>query len=231
MEKNLSKKYIVEKFKTKEEWKNARGLGGTSVSSITGSSTYKNILELYAEIVSENDLDVKATNESMSYGILCEPIIRKLYSIDFAKKYKVHTPRNFQMYRRKDKKYMTATVDGTLMEINTKIKGIWECKTHDIKNHEDELEWRDHIPQRYYEQVIWYLVVLNDFDFVEVTAKLNFYDYFDSQGKKLLKSEIRYYHIERKDVEKDVTKLEKIVTRFWEKNVCQGIIPEMKITF
>ena len=72
---------------------------------------------------------------------------------------------------------------------------------------------------------------MNDFDFVEVTAKLKFYDYYDPDGKKLLKTETRYYHIERADVSKHVESLEKLVTRFWERNVKLGIIPDFKITF
>lgn len=216
--------------KDKGEWLNHRGLGGTSASAITGNSPYKNILELYADIMCPSKSEVESTNESMTYGILCEPIIRKLFAIDF-KKYKVHTPKGIEMYRRIDKPYMTATLDSTLTEIATGRKGVHEIKTHDIRNKEDELEWKDHIPQKYYEQVIWYLVVLPDYDFVEVTAKLNFYDYYDPEGKKLLRSETRYYHIERADVSKHVSNLEKLVTRFWEHNVEKGIIPEMKISF
>ena len=151
--------------------------------------------------------------------------------LDYKEKYKMHTPRQFEMYRRIDKPYMTASLDGILTELATKRKGVWECKTHDIRNREDELEWKDHIPQKYYEQVIWYLVVMDDFDFVEVTAKLNFFDYYDQDGKKLLKTETRYYHIERADVLKHVQNLEKLVTRFWERDVVGGTIPEYKISF
>lgn len=223
--------YTKETYTNKEDWLKNRGLGGTSASVITGNSPYKNILELFTEIVCPTTKDVETTNESMNYGTECEPIIRKLFAIDFAKKYTVHTPEGMEMYRRIDKPYMTATLDSVLTENETGRKGVHEIKTHDIKNKDDELDWKDHIPQNYYEQVIWYLVVLPDFEFVELTAKLNFYDYFDPSGKKLKKTEIHYYHIERKDVAKDIKNLEKMVTRFWEKNVNGGIIPEMKISF
>lgn len=226
----MKKNYIRETFKNKEEWLKHRGLGGTSASAITGSSPYKNVLELFAEIVCPSEMEVEKTNSSMTYGTLCEPLIRKIYALDF-QKYKMHTPRRFEMYRRIDKPYMTATLDGVLTELETNRKGVWECKTHDIRNREDEAEWQDHIPQKYYEQVIWYLVVMNDFDFIEVTAKLNFFDYFDPNGKKLIKSETRYYHIERSDVLKDVENLEKMVTKFWERNIMGGVIPNFKITF
>lgn len=225
------KNYKKEKFKSKDEWIKSRGLGGTSASAITGNSPYKNILELYSEIVCPSEVEVEKLNDSMTYGTLMEPLIRKIYALDFKHKYKMHTPRQYEMYRRTDKPYMTATLDGVLTEIKENRKGIWECKTHDIRNREDELEWKDHIPQKYYEQVIWYLVVLTDFEFVEVTAKLNFFDYYDPEGKKLLRSETRFYHIERADVFKHVENLEKLVTRFWEKNVMGGTIPDYKIKF
>lgn len=227
----MSKNYKKETYKDKSKWLEARGLGGTSASSITGSSQWKNILELYCDIMCPEKNTVEKTNESLTYGILCEPIIRKQFALDFASKYKMQAPRQHEMYRRIDKPYMTASLDGILTEISTKRKGVWECKTHDIRNREDEEEWSNHIPQKYYEQVIWYLVVMNDFDFVEVTAKLNFYDYYDVEGKKLKKSETRYYHIERADVSKHVENLEKLVVKFWEKNIKQGIIPDLKISF
>ena len=104
--------------KDKGEWLNHRGLGGTSASAITGNSPYKNILELYADIMCPSKSEVESTNESMTYGILCEPIIRKLFAIDF-KKYKVHTPKGIEMYRRIDKPYMTATLESTLIEVET----------------------------------------------------------------------------------------------------------------
>ncbi len=226
----MKKNYKKEKFKTKQEWIEARGLGGTSASAITGHSKRKNILELFTQIMCPKKFKVDSTNTSMLYGIACEPLLRKMFALDFPQ-YKVLTPKNFEMYRRIDKPYITATIDSTLIEKETGRKGILEIKTHEIRNREDEEEWNGHIPQDYYEQVIWYLVCMNDMEFVRVMAKLNFYDYFDPSGKKLLNSEIRYYTIERSERSRHIVNLEKMATRFWENNVKKGIIPDIKIDF
>ena len=224
------KNYKREKFKNKKDWLEARGLGGTSASAITGSSRRRTILDLFTNIMCPKKFKVDSVNESMQYGIACEPLLRKIFALDFPQ-YQVLTPRNFEMYRRIDKPYITATIDSMLIENETGRKGILEIKTHEVRNREDEEEWNGHIPQDYYEQVVWYMVCMNDMEFVRVMAKLNFYDFFDPDGKKLLRSEIRYYTIERSEVSKDIIALEKKGTRFWENNIKKGIIPDIKIEF
>ena len=79
------------------------------------------------------------------------------------------------MYRRIDKPYMTATLDGKLVEIATGRKGILEIKTREIKNREDAENWQNgKIPDNYYIQCLHYLSVLNDHEFAILVAKLNF---------------------------------------------------------
>lgn len=225
------KNYTKERYKSKEEWFASRGLGGTSASAITGNSKWKDKLELFNSIIIGNEKQEDSRNESLDYGIACESIIREQFKLDFADKYKVITPKGYEMYRRKDKPYMTATPDSLLIDLKTNKKGIQEIKTHDVLNREDENEWNENIPQNYFEQVIWYMAVMNDIDFVEVTAKLKFYDYFDPNGKRLLKSETRYYYIAREDVKDSIKALETMVTRFWEENIIKGNIPNVYITF
>jgi predicted phage-related endonuclease len=225
------KNYTKERYKNKEEWLKNRGLGGTSASAITGNSKWKDKLELFNSIIIGNEHETQKTNESLMYGTACEPLIRKQFELDFANKYKVITPKGYELYRRKDKPYMTATPDSLLIDLQAKKKGIQEIKTHDVLNREDAEEWNGSIPQNYFEQVIWYLAVMDDIDFVEVTAKLKFYDYFDEGGKKLLKSETRYYYIAREDVKDSIKALETIVTRYWEENIIKGEIPNVYITF
>ena len=231
MQKAMEPNYTIETFKSREEWLNARGLGGSSASAILGKNPHMSALELYKAIVMPNKHKIEKPNENMAYGIKCEPIIRRLYAIDFKDKYIVKKPRNFQMYRRKDKPYMTATLDSDLVERKTKRLGIHEIKTHDIRNRKDEEEWRDHLPDNYFIQVLHYFLVRNDAQFAEVTAKLNFYDFFDPDGKKLIKTETRYYHIEREDVVKQLDYLESKETDFWENNVMKKIMPTMKFKF
>lgn len=229
----MQKKYTKETFKTKDEWLKARGFGGSSASAIMGVNPYMSKLELYRAIVMPNDHPLVKENESMNYGTKCEPLIRKIFAYDFKEKYRVHTPKDNEMYRRVDKTYMTATLDGILTEKPNMRKGVLEIKTHDIRNKKDEQNWSEHIPDNYYVQVLHYLLVMNDFEFAVLTAKLRFYDYFNADGKKLLKTEIRYYYIDRHDeqVKRDLELLEKKETEFWENNIQKKIMPTLKFKF
>ena len=229
----MQKKYTKETFKTKDEWLKARGFGGSSASAIMGVNPYMSKLELYRAIVMPNDHPLVKENESMKYGTKCEPLIRKIFTYDFEEKYRVRAPIGYEMYRRVDKTYMTATLDGILVEKFTNRKGILEIKTHDIRNKKDKQNWSKHIPDNYYVQVLHYLLVMNDFEFAVLTAKLRIYDYFNAEGKELLKTEICNYYIDRHDeqVKRDLELLEKKETEFWENNIQKKIMPTLKFKF
>ena len=229
----ITRNYTKETFKSKEDWLNHRGLGGSSASAILGKNPYMSKLELYRAIIMPYRHPIVKPNENMAYGIKCEPLLRKMFIYDYEGIYKVHTPRNNEMYRRIDKPYMTATTDSLLQEIETKRKGVLEIKTHDIRNKKDEEQWRNHLPDHYYIQVLHYLLVLNDCQFAKVRAKLRFYDYFNAEGKKLLRTEIRDYHIERSDpqIQRDLEILEREEIKFWEENVLKKVMPTLKFKF
>ena len=226
--------YTRERYSTKEEWLKNRGFGGSSASAILGLNPYMSPLELYKAIVMPSNKQFEKTqNEAMAYGNQCEPLIRKQFAIDFAETLTVRAPRGNEMYRRKDKRYMTATLDGLLFNKLTKEKGVLEIKTHDIRNRKDEENWSNHIPDNYYIQVLHYLLVMNDCTFAILTAKLRFFDYYSESGKKLLKTETRYYFINRNDeqIQKDLAFLENAETKFWEENILKKIIPPITLSF
>lgn len=227
----MKKLYKREVYKTREVWLEARGIGGSSASAIVGKNPWMSSLDLFKAIVSPKTKKTDESTELMKYGIQCEPLMRKMFVLDFKDKYKVHTPYKNEMYRRKDKPYLTATPDGLLVDLNTKAKGIWECKTHDIRNRQDAEFWKNQLPDNYLIQALHYLVVLNDYDFVVFTIKLRYFDYFNSEGKKLIKQEIIYHYIERSEVLKELEWLESKETYFWEYNVQKRIMPQVKVSF
>lgn len=229
----MEKNYVKETFKTKEEWLKARGFGGSSASAILDMNPYMSKLELYRAIVMPHKHPIVKENEAMNYGTKCEPLIRKMFAYDFAQTHRIHTPKDNEMYRRVDKPYMTATLDGILTNKETKEKGILEIKTHDVRNRKDEENWSSQIPNNYYIQVLHYLLVMNDFKYAILVGKLRFYDYYHADGKKLLKTEVRYYYIDRNDeqVKKDLEYLEKKETEFWENNIQKKIMPTLEFKF
>lgn len=188
-------------------------------------------LELYKSIVMPSGKKkINHTTESQSFGIKSEPLIRKTFAVNFPR-YKVYSPKGYEMYRRKDKPYLTATLDGRLVEIETKRKGILEIKTCEIRSRKDLEEWDGKIPQKYFDQTSHYLVVLNDCEFVILVAQLRFYDWDAPQETQIKKLETRFYYIERKDIEESLANLEMVETHFWEYNVLGKHIPMTTISF
>ena len=228
----MKKPYALEKYESKAAWLEARGLGGSSAASILGKNPYTSKLELYNAIVNPAKEKAEKQSDAMSYGTNCEPLIRKIYALDMKDKYKVIGPKKWGLYRSTLKPYLTASLDGQLIEIGTGRKGILEIKTRDMRGIKDEEAWQGHIPDNSYIQCLHYLMVMKDHEFVELCAKLRYFDYFAEGGeKRLIRSEIRIYHIERKDVQKEIDFLEKKETEFWEKNVMKKIMPAVIVSF
>lgn len=227
--KRKPKNYVREVYPTKRDWlEKGRGIGGTSASAIVGLNPWKSKLELYNSIVNKRKSHEK-TNDAMTFGTKMEPLIRKQFRLTHPE-YKVRSPQGYEQYRRNDLPWMTATVDGLLTDKVTGKRGIWECKTHEIRNREDAEKWSHRIPPQYLIQVLHYLLVLNDCEFVELTAWLNFYDY-DGETRRLSKTEVRYEHIERSDVLKEIDWLEHEERKFMEENVERRIPPQITINF
>jgi len=223
----VKKLYKRETFKSREDWLNNRGMGGSSASAIMFCNPYQTAMDLYRAIKFPKTKETDETNESMKYGIICEDLIRKQFAIDFAKKYKVHKPLHFEMFRRKDKPYMTATLDGILTDIETKEKYILEIKTRDIRNRFDESNWTNSLPQNYFIQLAHYLLVMNDFKGAILVAKLRFFNH----EHEIERQEIRYYKVMREDIEQSLINLENAETKFYEYNIANNIPPTIKIRF
>ena len=186
-------------------------------------------LELYLACVNPNHKKKKVGNDLILLGTKLEPLIRKEIELDFPQ-FIVHTPKNFEMYRRIDKTYLTATLDGILTHKVTKDRYILEIKTHDIRNYEDEALWDKGVPENYFIQVIHYLMVMNDCKGVLVAARLRKFDYFNENGKKLERVEIKYRWIYRSDpeIQQWLSYLEKEETNFYENHVKKKIPPQPK---
>lgn len=196
-----------------------------------------NALDIYCATVSEpNEKDIDDFQTiSTIYGTNCEPLIREMVKLNFANKFAIEDPQGYVMYRRTDKPFMTATLDGLMTTIDTPKKEKWilEIKTHDVQSGADLEEWNGHLPQNYFIQCLHYLAVLNDTKGAYLVAKLRYVDYDTGlprtadNGK--CGEEIRYYKIEREDFKKDIAKLEQVETEFYEKHIKNKIPPEIKI--
>ena len=101
-----------------------------------------------------------------------------------------------------------ASLDGWL-EDDQGRKGILEIKTTNILQSMQKEKWNDRIPDNYYIQVLWYMIV-TEFDFAVLKAQLRF-DY----GKDV-QFITKHYFIERSEVEDDINYLLNAGKRFVE---------------
>ena len=101
-----------------------------------------------------------------------------------------------------------ASLDGWLREKDTGRVGVLEIKTTSILQSMQREKWNDRIPDNYYCQVLWYLMV-TEFDFAVLKARLR------SEWQDGIRVTVRHYMIERSEVEEDIEELRKAGEKFW----------------
>lgn len=239
----MKKLYRKEKFKTFDEWFVARGIGGSSASALFDCNPYMSKLDLYCAMTSNPNDSVHSLEEmnndeteSTARGKALEPIIRELVKHRFKAKFRVQTPNGYTMYRRIDKPYLTATLDGLLYEIvlDNGDKWVLEIKTHLVLGKDDLKQWDNHLPQNYFIQSLHYCVVLNDVKGVIVVADLIYNDFDTGLPRpNSVGDELRYYLIPR-DIKNDKGELmvdivEQVETDFYENNVVKRKPPNFTL--
>lgn len=190
-----------------DEWLNARhGIGGSDASAVMGLNPYKTNEELWLEKTGQMIPEDISNKNYVKYGHDAEPLLRELFALHHPE-YKVEYFEN-NMIRNEKYPWAHASLDGELTDQNGR-KGILEIKTTNILQSMQREKWKDQIPDNYYIQVLHYLLV-TEYDFVELKAELR------SVWQKEIRSQIREYHIERKEVERDIEFLCEKEERFWQ---------------
>lgn len=215
--------YKTEHFDNEHDWLNARGIGGSSASAIVGLNPWEDKWQLYDRLVKGNKQHKK--NALLDYGHKIEPTIRRMFALHHPQ-LKVIAPKNYEMFRREDKPYMTATVDGLLRDKDGRL-GILEIKSHEVRRASDMDEWLDgRIPPNYLIQIMHYLAVIEDAMFVELVVNHRVYE-FDGVTSTTIRSEFHYKHLERSEpeVQKQLAWLEHEETTFYESYVRLGKRP------
>lgn len=225
----MEKRYKVEKYKTREEWLEARGIGGSDAAAILGVSPWATSMDVFKRLTIGDDGE--EDNETFRYGRVMEPLIRQEFREDFSDEFEVIDPDGYELYRVIDKPYIHATIDGTLIEKETGRKGILEIKTHDVKNLDDAEQWKTgNLPTQYLAQLVHYLMVLNDYDFAVITIRLCEFAY-DGEKRKRKSNTTVYFRIEREAVQAYIENTEKKEDYFWNNNVLKLVPPQPTIKF
>ena len=196
---------------SREEWLRHRKkyLGGSEASAIVGLNPYMSNTELF-EIKTGARIPEDISDKSfVQYGIAAEPLLRDLFKITYPQ-YEMEYVEN-NSWINDEFPFAAASLDGWLTEKETGRKGIWECKTSEIVSSMHKEKWKDSVPDNYYIQILHYLLVRDDCDFVKLTALLTYK--FDELE---IYQQIKTYHIERSEVENDLLYLAEEEAKFAE---------------
>lgn len=184
---------------SREDWLNKRTsfVGGSEAAALVGRNPYMTNIDLYRIKTGQQARENIDNKDYVIYGHNAEPYLRELFALDYPE-YKVGYVDN-NMWLNDEYPFAHASLDGWLTDRDGR-KGILEIKTTNILQSMQKEKWDHRIPDNYYCQVLWYLGVTG-FDFAILKAQLK-YDY---DGDIFLTT--KHYHIERSEVEEDITYL------------------------
>ena len=194
-------------FETTDEWLKARKvIGGSDAAALVGLNPYKTNIDLWREKTGRKEAPDISNEPFVRFGHDAEPHLRELFALDFPQ-YEVRYVENNMVLNDKYP-FAHASLDGWLRERDTGRKGILEIKTTNILQSMQKEKWNDRIPDNYYCQVLWYLMV-TEFDFAILKARLR------SEWKGETRITVKHYMIERSEVQEDINELEAAGWKMW----------------
>lgn len=196
----------MKQFKTTEEWiQNRKMIGGSDAAALVGLNPYKTNIDLWREKTGRQAAPDISNEEFVKFGHDAEPHLRDMFILDHPQYYVGYIENN--MFFNDKYPYAHASLDGWLIDQDGR-KGVLEIKTTNILQSMQKEKWNDRIPDNYYCQVLWYLMV-TEFDFAILKARLR----TEWQGE--IRVTIRHYTIERSEVLEDIEELRKAAEKFW----------------
>lgn len=220
----------IKKCISHEDWLSKRTIGGSDASVILDENPYRNKQQLYRELKGiETPKDI-SDKPYVLFGKRAEEHIRALFALKYVDDYEVIDPPTLEkdgfieLLFREDKPYLTATLDGRLVDKHSGKKGFIEVKTADVIKSSAKEKWTDGVPDNYYDQITHYFVVDRSVEFCILVALLS---YRTKDGDD--RATLRAYLFTRELCEHDIENLENAETDFWENNVIKGVEPPLRI--
>ncbi|MBQ8960886.1 MAG: YqaJ viral recombinase family protein [Ruminococcus sp.] len=192
----------------REEWLEARhrGIGGSDAGAVIGANKYRSNVDLWREKTGRVIPEDISDKPAVKFGKFAERHLRELFRLDYPD-YGLDY-HEFFMYVCDDAPFIFATLDGELTDLEGR-RGILEIKTTTIQNRIQWDDWEDGVPQSYYVQVLHQLAATG-WDFALIMAYIRYY----KDGTP--RAAVRYYRIERSDVEEEIAWLIHQEEAFWE---------------
>ena len=194
---------------TREEWLEERkkGIGGSDAATILGLNPYKTNMQLWEEKTGRRQAEDISEKEYVKYGTNAEDLLRELFKLDYPK-YEVKHDEN-TIIKHPKYPFLFASLDGTLIDIETGEMGILEIKTTNILQSMQKEKWKEKIPDNYYCQVLWYMGVY-EADFAVLKAQLKW-----ERGESVLEV-TKHYQIELEEVKDEIDYLMNKGAEFYE---------------
>lgn len=202
-------------FETREDWLNGRmnSIGASEAAAVIGISPFLSNIDLWRKKTGRAlGTDLK-DNASVDYGVRMEPVLREFFAADHPEMDISYSP--FDILYQSEVPWITATLDGEILEKATGRKGVLEIKTVQATSRRVWETWREAIPKYYYAQLCHQLNATG-FDFSILFALMKKID-----GD----AELRAYRFERTECSIDMEYLLRQETSFWKDYVCKNVQP------
>ena len=201
--------HIIERINNEKDWHTGRtkGIGGSDVASLLGLNPYKNNVELWREKTGRAKSEDISRKPCVIYGKKAEEYLRELFKLDYPQYEVTHSP--YDLHIHKDFNFIRASLDGELLEVKTALKGIFECKTTEIRRAQDWKKWDKKIPMNYFCQVLHYFIIDSDYQFCKLKAQIKHTVGDETQLTT------KHYHILREKHTSDINYLLEKECEFW----------------
>ena len=198
----------LQTYGSREEWLQGRRgrIGGSDAAATVGASPYMTNVQLWEIKTGRRQQTDISNNPLVWYGTHAEDHLRELFRLDFPE-YEVFYLEN-NLWVNDKFPFAHASLDGWLKDGQGR-NGILEIKTATITSAVQRAKWKDGIPQNYYCQVLWYMMV-TEFDFAILKAQLK-----TEWPGQLPSLRTEHYLIERSEVQQDIDYLREAGERFW----------------
>lgn len=199
----------IKRFNNRIEWLNNRVIGGSSASAILGLNPYKSNVDLWESLVNKKEIVDDEKNEIQEYGSNAEKYIRELFKLEHPQ-YEVIDPveNDIELMVHNEYDFITGTLDGILIEKETGKKGILEIKTQYASSSRELAKWENgNIPDNYYTQILHYLLIDEEFEFVVIKCRQR------TLNNKIYEIE---YRLERNNLLQDINTLLQKELEFWQ---------------
>lgn len=150
---------VMKKLASREEWLAERKfrIGGSDAACLIGRNPYKTNVDLFREKTGRAEPPDLSENEAVKYGTEAEKHLRNLFALNHPR-FKVGYEEN-NIFFNPEAPFAHASLDGWLTEPVTGLRGVLEIKTSTINAKGQLAVWKRRVPDHYYCQVQWYMMV------------------------------------------------------------------------